>query len=112
MASARLSMHQTVDEIAYSSKFPSLLRAAPTPPLGFIARLVIHERYRGSGVSLEFDRIREERARQEGCGTLFAFAGDKRLRSLCRRGWQALGASDYPDAHPLKGQQAIIKPLD
>lgn len=113
VAAARMSMHEDLSRESYASHFPGLAAESLAAPVAWFARLVIHPRYRGWGVSRALDKERVDRARAADAGCAVAFVRDRRLHYLVREGWQIVCSSDYPDGHPMqsRGQHAVVRHL-
>jgi GNAT superfamily N-acetyltransferase len=108
-AAARLSIHQSADDVPEAICMSGVFPEPPAAPIGFLSRLVVAPEYRGRGLSRQLDEIRIDAAQREGCRSLLALvfevSGDGRVRQLVSYGFRVVGRGQR-DTHPKFSQLA------
>jgi predicted GNAT family N-acyltransferase len=92
VASARLCIHERIDQVPDSILFREIPSQSIQGPIACINRLIIHPDYRGRKLTRHLDAARLERARQLGCVSLIFWASyPDRIRQFVERGARVLG---------------------
>lgn len=91
VASARLSLHTSLDEVPYANLLrPEHRVHFENKMIGSINRLVVDPAYRGLGLSKLLDEVRIERARAQKAEVIIAFPQLVRLVPMTRKGFKLI----------------------
>jgi len=111
IASARLSVHQSLKDVP-NSKLYEGLSIKTLIPIASINRLVVRRDFRGIGLGKKLDLIRLYTASQLGCHTVVAYcvkaSGEERIRSLKRRGFKIISPDNYYHLEPWGNVTAFV----
>jgi len=110
IASARLSFHNSLEDLPDAEIFVGFCPTLPTP-IASINRLVVHPDYRRRGYGTRLDNIRLKAAEEWGCQCAIASSTEpKRIKQLADRGFKVVGTGrEHP--HPMyakRGRQKIL----
>lgn len=108
VASARLSVHEELDQVPDSESYEGVFAEPPRGPIASLNRLVVHPSARGLGLSKRLDLMRMEAARAMGCRSLVlgTASGPSRVRQLTGWGFQMMGQGKPFQEPPLCGLPA------
>jgi GNAT superfamily N-acetyltransferase len=92
-ASARLSVHATLEDVPDPENYENVFPEHPPSPIASFNRLVIDPSVRGTGISSQLDLIRLEAAEAMGCRCAVGAtsAGERRVTQMLRAGFVAVG---------------------
>lgn len=95
IASARLTLHNSKEEIPHKEEFspydlPTIL------PYGFMSRLVVRKDFRGRGLARKLDNIRLEKAKECNLKEVLILSVPKRMNAIKKLGFKAFGYSGVP----------------
>jgi len=110
VASARISLHNSLDELPYPSAFRSF--NLPTDrPFAFYSRLVVSPNHRNSLLLKKLDQIRIAFLKENKIPFAIATCKDKRLKSVIEIGFEVLGRTTVQYAEKDE-ESALILMLD
>ncbi len=99
VASARLTLHESLSQVPAASVYRDLAIQAP-PPIGALGRTVVTLPFRAYGLGALLDLARHRTAKRIECKTLLTYAHPSRVETLSLLGFKVLGyvnMSAYPD---------------
>lgn len=91
VAAARLSIHELITDVPDPEGYHGVIDSLPAP-IGSMNRCVVHQDFRGRGLSKLLDQARIDAARKLGCRSLVVCATDKkRAEALTAEGFKFCG---------------------
>jgi SAM-dependent methyltransferase len=102
IAAARLSIHQTLDDVPDASIYEGIFDQPPSGPIALFNRLVVHPAHRGAALSRLFDQVRIAAAIESGCRSVIVQtnSGPSRVAQLHALGFRDVGPGHpYPPGH-------------
>lgn len=111
VASARMSIHSSIDEVPESEVYANVFPNSLAPPIASINRLVVHPDYRGLDLGKKLDLMRVNAAISSGCRCVIGEtpSGEGRVKQLEGVGFIRLGAGAGPP--PPLGPNQFHPPL-
>ena len=97
IASARISLHQKLDELRYPETFKDF-KLPSNRPFAFYSRLVVSPKYRSSFSFKKLDLSRITFLKENKIPFAIATCKDERLKSMIRIGFEVLGKTNVPYA--------------
>jgi GNAT superfamily N-acetyltransferase len=103
IAAARLTVHDTLPEVADAECFQRVLPSDLPGPIAVMSRLVVASSHAGWGFSAELDAVRVDFARRLGCACVLAEAHPRTRRPIRLQalGFEIVGPSYRGTSGPL-----------
>lgn len=91
VASARMTLHNSVAEVPYSEMFAKFDLSHLKSPVAALNRLVVNPKYKGEGIARQLDIARIETAKEIGIKTIIGEAVPWRVEPLLELGFKFVG---------------------
>lgn len=91
VGAARLTFYESLANVSYADKFAAILDRLKDARIAGMSRLVLRKPVHHRGLWQELDRLRIERAREEGVDCILAICGSYRLDKLQSEGFELIG---------------------
>lgn len=92
IASARLSIHHTIESIPWCNSIPSGVLELLKTPLGSMNRLIVHPDFRKRGLSKPLDMIRINTAKEKKLKAIIAETVNSRSSAIEKYGFRDYGS--------------------